>query len=133
MHPITEPGAYPPVTTQAPDEGIAVGDYAAGTDVTIGDEKRGRVIEIIPPPKYSGQHGNWYRIVGADDRTHCIDGPRLLDPTADAEAASASAATPAAAASTALAAATAAGADHHRAAVLATAAYEHATADACDA
>lgn len=123
---ITEPGAYPPVTTQAPDEGIAVGDYATGTDVSLGGEKRGRVVEIIPPLKYSGQHGNRYRIVDADDRPHCIDGPRKLDPTAAAEAASADAATPAAAAAAAILAARLAGAGQHRRAVLAAAAYEHA-------
>lgn len=121
---ITEPGARPPVTTQAPDEGIAVGDYAAGTDVTLGSERRGRVIEIIPPLKYSGQHGNRYGIVDADDRHHCIDGVRPLDPVAAAECAAALALTPPDAATAAIEAARAAGAGQHLRAKLARAAFE---------
>lgn len=125
---ITDPGARPPITTQAPDEGVAVGDYATGTCVTMRTTHAGRVTEIIPPPKYSGQHGNRYRIVDADDYGRYIDGVRKVDPVAAAEAAAATAPTPAAAATAALEAARTAGANRHVRAKLARAAYEFADA-----
>lgn len=77
---ITEHGARPPVTTQAPDEGIAVGDVIRGTCVTRGIRQVGTVVEICPPLKYSGQHGNRYGIVDIAGGRHWVDQPEKLDP-----------------------------------------------------
>lgn len=77
---ITAQGATAPVTTQAPDTGVAVGHYIAGTDVTSGRRSAGRVDAIVPPLKYSGQYGNRYRITDGRGRTHYVDEPTALAP-----------------------------------------------------
>lgn len=65
-------------STRVPDAaGIAVGDLITGRCVSIGTEHTGTVAEILPPPKYSGQHGNRYRIV--DTAVDAPSGGRWVD------------------------------------------------------
>lgn len=89
---ITETGQRPPITTQAPDEGIAVGDHIRGTCVTMNRRRVGKVAEICPPRKYSGQHGNRYRITDLAGASHWVDQPTKLDDITAAALAGAAAA-----------------------------------------